>query len=282
MKIEEETKTVIRYQSALEAFKIINSEAVKIVAKWRTGQKNVLDKVNANGAHDAVTEVDLAIEELAGKVSADLIPGIRVFGEESFKHDFSITKEPFYIVIDPIDGTKEFIKGTSDWSISICAVEKGIPVVASVFMPNRNELFTAVKGNGTKLNDRLLIPSGNMPNEIAVSPRQIKDESIAKRILASTHKPVEIPALTPKICAILRGDVSAAAYFKQEGQSASLWDYAASVLLINELGGKITSLTGEYLPFIGNDVIHKEGWLATNNSTRHSELLLCLDRVVCI
>lgn len=242
MKIEEETKITAKHQLALEAFKMINSEAVEIVAKWRTGQKNVLDKVNANGVRDVVTEVDLAIEELAGKVFKDLIPGIKVFGEENFKHDFSVTKGSFYIVIDPIDGTKEFVKGTPDWSISICAVENGIPVVSSVFMPDRNEVFTAAKGSGTRLNDRLLIPKRDTLSEIAVSPRQIKDENIAKRILASAHKPIEVPALTPKICAILRGDVSAAAYFKQEGQSASLWDYAASVLLIKELGGNITSL----------------------------------------
>lgn len=252
------------------------------MAKWRAGKKDVIDKVNANGVHDVVTKVDLAIEELAEKVSNDLIPGIKVFGEESFKYDFSVTKEPFYIVIDPIDGTKEFVKGTPDWSISICAVENGIPVVSSVFMPDRNEVFTAVKGSGIRLNDRLLTLNGNVPNEIAVSPRQIKDVNIGKRILTSTHKPVEVPALTPKICAILRGDVSAAVYFKQEGQSALLWDYAASVLLVSELGGKITSLTGEDLPFIGNDVIHKEGWLATNNPIKHSELLLCLSGMVCI
>ncbi len=282
MKIEEETKMITRHQLALEAFKTINSEALKIVTKWRAGQKSVLDKVNANGVHDVVTEVDLAIEELAGKVSGDLIPGIKVFGEESFKNDFSITKELFYIVIDPIDGTKEFIKGTPDWSISICAVENGIPVVSSIFMPDRDEVFTAVKGYGTKLNDRLLVPKRNAPSEIAVSPRQIKNENITQRILASGYKPIEVPALTPKICAILRGDVLAATYFKQEGQSASLWDYAASVLLIRELDGNITSLTGGDLPFVGSNVIHKEGWLATNNTIKHPELLLCLSGVVCI
>jgi len=54
------------------------------------------------------------------------------------------------------------------------------------------------------------------------------------------------------------------------------------VLLIKELGGNITSLTGEDLPFVGGNVIHQEGWLATNNPARHSELLLCLSGVVCI
>ncbi|PIY72445.1 hypothetical protein COY87_00950 [Candidatus Roizmanbacteria bacterium CG_4_10_14_0_8_um_filter_33_9] len=282
MKKEEEILIIPKYLSTLEAFKIINTGALEIVNKWRAGQKNVLDKVNANGVHDVVTEVDLAIEELTSKISKEFIPGVRIFGEENFRQDFSVTTEPFYIVIDPIDGTKEFVKGSTDWSISICAVENGIPVVSSVFMPDRNEVFTAIKGEGTKLNDRLLMVNGNAPSEIAVSPRQIKDENIAKRILTSAHKPIEVPALTPKICAILRGDVSAAVYFSQKGQSASLWDYAASVLLINEFGGKITSLTGKKLPFIGSEVIYKEGWLATNDPIRHSELLLCLSGAVCI
>lgn len=278
MKIEEETKMAVDYQLALNAFKIINTEAVGIIAKWRTGQKNILDKINANGVHDIVTEVDLAIEELAGRVIDDLIPGIRVFGEENFKHDFSVTKEPFYIVIDPIDGTKEFVKGSTDWSISICAVEDGIPVVSSVFMADKNEVFTAIKGRGIKLNDKPIIANNKVSNKIAVSPRQIKDEVFANKIQGSHYEPIGVPALTPKICAILRGDVSAAVYFKQNGQSASLWDYAASVLLINEFGGKIISLTGEDLPFVGDKLIHKEGWLAATDQAKYSELLFLLEK----
>lgn len=269
-----------KYLSTLESFKRINSEALEIIGRWRNSHKNVIDKINANGTHDVVTEVDIAIEELTNKICQEFTPGIKVFGEESFKQDFSTTTDPFYIVVDPIDGTKEFVNGSIDWSISICAVENGTPVVASIYMPDRNEVFTALKSLGIKLNGIPLIKGKDGINKkIAVSPRQIGNEVISEMIMATGYEPIKIPALTPKVCAILRGDVSAAVYFKQDGQSATLWDYAASVLLINEFGGKISSLTGQDLPFIGSKIIHKDGWVAINDLNEHSKLLLSLNRV---
>lgn len=270
------------YSSILDSLRRINSESLNIVSDWRSSQKRILDKVNANGVHDVVTEVDLAIEELTKKILEETIPGVQVFGEESFKQDFSITNDSFYIVVDPIDGTKEFIKGSSDWSISICAVKNGTPVVASVYMPDRNELFTCIKGSGVKINDSPLVKTQNNIHKIAVSPRQIKDASVSEIIASSGYHPVEIPALTPKICSLLRGEVSSAVYFKQDGQSTSLWDYAASVLLVSEYGGKMLSLSGSVLPFSGEEVVHRDGWLATDSSEKHKDLLACLQSIDCL
>lgn len=268
----------MKAETIVDAFNIINTESLKVISSWRLGQRKIMDKINANGVHDVVTEVDISIEELATSICNELLPEIKVFGEENFKHDFSITDQPLYIVIDPIDGTKEFVKGTSDWSISICAVENGIPIISSIFMPDRNEVFTTIKGQGVNLNNRKITNFDSISKSIAVSPRQLSDNLILEKINLTGYVPIEVSALTPKICAILRGDVSSAVYFKQDGQSASLWDYAASVLLIKEFGGKITSLTGSELPFAGSNVIHKDGWLASNDLDAHKKLLLCLNR----
>lgn len=279
---EEEIITKVRYPEILGAFEIINSEAVKIVSSWRSGRRDVLNKTNANGSLDVITEVDLDIERLAGEVFGRIIPGTKMFGEENFKQDFSVTEGPLYIVVDPIDGTKEFIKGNDEWSISICVVEHGLPTASSIFMPDRNEVFVATKAGGVRLNGRPLIRKEIRVQKIAVSPRQIKSTNVLEKIKATGYEPIEVSAFTPKICAILRGDVAAAAYFKQTGQSASLWDYAASILTIEEFGGQITSLTGDKLPFMGCNVIHTEGWLATSCHEEHAELLPKLKGAVCV
>jgi len=74
----------------------------------------------------------------------------------------------------------------------------------------------------------------------------------------------------------MRGEINAAVYFPQEGQSAILWDYAAAVLLVHEAGGQITSLCGNELSFSGEEVVHRKGWIATRSSIFHSLLLSCL------
>lgn len=276
MKIEEENSLMLDRTGLLNSFKAINRQSLAIISSWRAKHGTALDKINANGVHDVVTEVDIAIEELTKQTVVRSIPGIKVFGEENFKNDFTATNEPLYVVVDPIDGTKEFVKGTQDWSISICAVENGIPVVASVFLPDKGELFTAIRGNGIYLNETLLTPAQERKRLIGVSPRQIQEEAFKSKIERVGLQPKHISALTPKICSILRGDIDAAIYFEQDGVSAALWDYAAVHLLIHENGGRMTSLYGSELPFSGNDVIHTKGWLATSGSVDHNELLTCL------
>lgn len=259
----------------LARFNEINQAAISAINQWRLGQKEIIDKVNINGAHDVVTGVDIAIEDITNETFSGIAP---VFGEENFKSDFSLVEKPLYIVVDPIDGTKEFVKGSDEWSISLCAVQNGEPIIASIFMPDKHQHFTATKGKGLRLNGSILQPSDSIRKRIAVSPRQIKDPRIIEYITKSGLDPLEVSALTPKICAILRGEVNAAAYFPQQGQSAALWDYAAGVLLIQESGGKITSICGSDLPFRGSDIIHKKGWLATRNID-HNSLLACLSGV---
>lgn len=270
--IELESKSEA-YRQIENKFYEINLQAIAIVKKWREGNRQINSKINANGKQDVVTDADIEIQDYTTRLFNGSIP---VFGEESFKNDFSITYEPFYIVIDPIDGTKEFAKGGSDWSISLCAVENGKPVISSLFMPDRNELFTAVKGHGVYLNGLPLPILESATKRLAVSPRQISVPEFNQSIIQSGSFPIEVPALTPKICALLRGEVDSAVYFPQLGQSASLWDYAASVLLVHEFGGRMSSLCGKELPFRGSEIIHKCGWLATRSQDSHNELLACL------
>jgi len=263
------------YRQIESKFCEINLQALEIVKMWRDGDHRINSKINANGKQDVVTDADNAIQDFTTRLFDGLLP---VFGEESFKNDFSITYEPLYVVIDPIDGTREFARGEDNWSISLCAVENGKPVVASLFMPDKNELYTATVGSGVYLNGIPFRNPHELPetNKTAISPRQAVNPEFSQLILDSGLSAVCIPALTPKICALLRGDVDSSVYFPQLGQSASLWDYAASVLLVQEIGGRMTSLCGNDLPFSGSDIIHKRGWLATRSNDSHSRLLTCL------
>jgi len=247
-----------------------------LINEWRKGKKLIESKINVNGVRNAVTSVDYGIEKFASIKLNKFDSNIGIFGEESFQNDFSITHKSQYFVIDPIDGTNQFINNDSDWSISLCYVENGKPTVASIFMPDKNICVTAIKNKGFCINGVKNNICIDFSKKIGISPRQIKKQKYISMVDKTGLEPIHISSLTPKICCIVTGEVDAAVYFPQHGQSASLWDYAAAVLIIQEAGGKIISLSGRELPFSGIDVIHKDGWLATKSLEVYKNLIDCL------
>src|SRR3954470_10046636 len=101
--------------------------------------------------NDFVSEVDHAAEEAIISVLRDAYPDHGILAEESGGRD----EDAEYVwVIDPLDGTTNFLHGFPQYCISIGLLHKGKPMQAVVFDPNRNELFTATKGVGAYLNDR--------------------------------------------------------------------------------------------------------------------------------
>lgn len=263
------------YDQILKNFIKINNFALVLINEWKKGKKLIKSKINVNGASNVVTSVDYGIEEFATIKLNKFDSSVGIFGEESFRNDFSITHKSQYFVIDPIDGTNQFINNDSDWSISLCYVENGKPAVASIFMPDKNICVTAIKNKGICINGVKNKICFGLSKKIGVSPRQIKEQKYVCKVGKTGFEPVLISSLTPKICSIVTREIDAAVYFPQHGQSASLWDYAAAVLVIHEAGGKITCLSGRELPFSGNGVIHKDGWLAAKSPEVYKHLIGC-------
>ena len=248
----------------------IHEQSDQLLKKWRSGPKKYRKKINQNGQADVVTSLDFAIERLIISILGNRMP---IFGEELSEFS-SIGESPLYAIVDPIDGTKEFFGGGSEWGISISIIHLQKPTISSIYLPDRGEKFLAVKGQGVKLNGQQYVrKKQTMNNKIAVSPRQIKHPHLSKKISDIGYNAHPVPALTPKICAILRGDVEMAVYIPQTNQSAAIWDYAAAPLLLSEIGGCITSCDGQDLSFDIGFFNHTEGWVASSNSTAHSELV---------
>src|SRR3954470_2535513 len=101
--------------------------------------------IRSKQKNDFVSEVDHAAEEAVISVLREAYPSHGFLGEESGYHD----KEAEYLwIIDPLDGTTNFLNGVPQYCVSIGLVEEGVLQQAVVFDPNRNELFTATKGVG--------------------------------------------------------------------------------------------------------------------------------------
>ncbi|MCX5871093.1 MAG: inositol monophosphatase family protein [Deltaproteobacteria bacterium] len=260
-----------------EIVKSFNALADILVSYFKIDRQSTvlpMYKTGANGSNEIITKVDKEIEAICDAHLFSSFSGIPVFSEERYRQSMSLPDKGWVFVLDPIDGTFEFANGSSDWSISIAAVHNLQPRVGLLLMPRTGLRFMARVGKGAFRNGQNLTNACSAGvKQIGVSPRQQQEAVFQTRIRKSCLHPIPIPTLTVKIISMLLGYISAAVYFPQEGKSANVWDYAAAVLLVTETGGKMTSLDGTSMPFKGQSIIHRGGWLATDSSCNHNELL---------
>ncbi len=202
--------------------------------------------VQSKSPNDFVTEVDRAAEQAIIEVLRDAFPGHAILAEESGE---SGPESEYTWIIDPLDGTTNFIHGMPQYAVSIAQTKNGVLEHAVVYDPNTNEMFTASRGAGAFLNDR----------RIRVSRRTRLNEA-----LIGTGFPFRqfdhvdaylamFKELTQKTAGIRRPgaaslDLAYVAAGRFDGfweMGLSPWDMAAGVLLIQEAGGLVSDLSGE-------------------------------------
>lgn len=228
----------VAIKAARAAGAIINRAALDVEAV-RISQKQI---------NDFVTEVDHASEQAIIETLLSAYPGHGILAEESGSQ-YGAKDSEFVWIIDPLDGTTNFIHGFPVYAVSIALSVRGKIEQAVVYDPSRNDLFTATKGRGAYLNER----------RIRVSKRtQLKDS------LVSTGFPFRpgdnfqnymrmMADVMPRTAGLRRPGAAAldlayiaAGYcdgFFETGLSS--WDVAAGALLVTEAGGLIGNFTGE-------------------------------------
>ncbi len=211
-------------------------------------------KVRSKTYNDYVSEVDHAAEAAIIDTLREMYPDHAFLGEESGEQGSDVENQ---WIIDPLDGTTNFLHGFPQYCISIALKQRGQITQAVVYDPNRNDLFTATRGRGAFLNDR----------RIRVSNRPKLQESII-----GTGFPFRDFAHLDTYMAMLKDMIRKTSGLRRPGSAAldlayvaagwydgfweiglSKWDIAAGGLLVHEAGG----LVGD---FEGN-----ESWLETGN-----------------
>ncbi|WP_353235248.1 inositol monophosphatase family protein [Diaphorobacter ruginosibacter] len=228
----------VAIKAARAAGAIINRAALDVEAV-RVSQKQL---------NDFVTEVDVASERAIIETLLTAYPQHGILAEESGNEYGSKTSE-FVWIIDPLDGTTNFIHGFPVYCVSIALAVRGKIEQAVVYDPTRNDLFTATRGRGAFLNER----------RIRVSKRTRMGEC-----LISTGFPFR-PGDNFQNYLTLMGDVmQRCAGLRRPGAAAldlayvaagftdaffetglSIWDVAAGSLLVTEAGGLVGNFTGE-------------------------------------
>ena len=198
-------------------------------------------QTSKKGINDYVTSVDKAAEAEIIEIIQKSYPDHTIISEELGALEGKDSDIQW--VIDPLDGTTNFVKGLPHFSVSIAIRVKNRTEVGVVYDPIRNELFTAVRGEGTKLNEvRLRVDSQNELNGA----------------ILATGFPFKQPSLMPTQFAIMNNLIDEAADFRRTGSAAldlcyvasgrvdgyfemglKPWDCAAGDLIVREAGGLV-------------------------------------------
>ncbi|MBS1140663.1 MAG: Inositol monophosphatase [Proteobacteria bacterium] len=228
---------------------------IAIKAARRAGQiinraSNDLDllKVTAKQPNDFVTEVDKAAEAAIIQTLQEAYPQYGILAEESGETAGQGEGE-YQWIIDPLDGTTNFIHGMPQYAVSIALAKGGIVEQAVVFDPNRNELFTASKGGGAFLNERRIrVSRRTRLGESLIGtgfPYRMFDKidlylSIFKELAEKTAGQRRPGAASLDLAYVACGRYDG---FWEFGLSP--WDMAAGALLISEAGGLVSDLRGD-------------------------------------
>ena len=205
-------------------------------------------KVNTKAPNDFVTEVDRAAEAAIIDILLAAYPGHAILAEESGSSRGARDSEYVWI-IDPLDGTTNFIHGLPVYAVSIALAHRGQVQQAVVYDPTRNDLFFASKGRGAFLNDRRLRVSKRtrMAESLIGTGFPFRKGDDFKRYLqifedvmhhcAGLRRP---GAAALDLCYVAAGYYDA---FFETGLSP--WDVAAGSLVVTEAGGLVGNFTGE-------------------------------------
>ena len=225
-------------------------------------------KVTEKKRQDLVTNVDKEVEQFIIKNIKKHFPDHEILAEESGA--LKRTSE-YRWIIDPIDGTTNFVHGLHFLAVSIALEYKGEVIVAVIYNPIMKELFTAAKGKGARLNGKKIYVSKTKGLKLSLLATgfhpQYRDHNLEhfKKFTALTRGIRRCGAATLDLC------YTACGIFDGYWEYGLLpWDVAAGGLIVKEAGGKVTNTDGSKFDF------DKKAILATNGKI-HSQMRETID-----
>ncbi len=233
------------------------------------GRYNKSHEVRFKGPIDLVSEADMASEEVILAILQSQDNGIKILSEESCNDYEKVTSEQLW-VIDPLDGTTNFVHGFPWFAVSIALMEQGRSLVGVVYAPLLDELFFACCGCGASLNgERIkvsevsdlfdaLLGTG-FPYDVRQNHQQVI--SALQKILTHSQGIRRAGAAALDLASVACGRLDGFWEAKLKP-----WDTAAGLLLVEEAGGETTDFQGrEYSPFFPE--------IVSSNGKIHAQIL---------
>lgn len=256
----------------------LSQTAAVILKSYYRGSSEDLDVLDKSGG--PVTAADRAVDK-------HILDGIRALcgescgylTEETYQAGDPELAQDWVWIIDPLDGTRDFIDKTGEYAIHIALTYKHRPVLAVVTIPESDRLYAAIEGGGTWLvnadgaRTHIKVSRGKKVTDLVVvaSRNHRNDQLVSLLARLPCQQQREVGSIGCKIAAILehRADV----YVSLSGKSAPKdWDFAAPELILTEAGGKFTHADGN-LPLYNRGDVSQWGCLIASNGEWHQELL---------
>jgi 3'(2'), 5'-bisphosphate nucleotidase len=263
----QDTETLDRILAVTRA---VGWGGAKILQSYHRGEQDLA--VNEEKKGGPVTAADLAANHyILGELQANFSDiDFGYLSEETHQGNEAIPKDWVWI-IDPLDGTRDFIDKTGEYALHIALCYQGRPIIAVVALPDQEKLYFAQKGKGTFLETS----DGNITQVKVANKDQITDLYL---VVSRTHRDQRFDNLLSqipffgknyvgsvgcKIATILeqKSDV----YISLSGKSAAKdWDFAAPELILTEAGGKFSYFDGQPVRYNRGDVRQWGGIMASN------------------
>ena len=233
-------KANLTYPRILRAVEAAQREAAELMLH----AQNILAETKS-GQRDVVTEYDRRVQALLMQRLRDAVPGAHFFCEETPERDRLDSEHLF--IIDPIDGTINFVHGFHHSCISVAYAERGTVLIGAVYNPYVDELFTAIRGQGAFLNGRPIhVADTPLSESVVCYGTSPYDTSLADRTFALARTMYDASldlrregSAALDLCTVAAG--RAGLYFELQ---TSLWDYAAGALIVCEAGGQCSRTDG--------------------------------------
>ncbi len=251
-------------------------------------KKNIIKNNNEN---DPVTLADLKVNELIIKRINEKYENINwdILSEENVKTSKNfVSKNNWVWVLDPLDGTKDFIQGTGNYAMHLALNFKQKPYIGFVLIPDKNQLWISdgekswcEKRNGTKYKPNFS-NNKNLQEMTLVTSKNHGNETLRNLIQKINFRKVEIMgSIGCKIASIVNGDSDIYICLSLPGKSSPKdWDFAAPESILKAAGGAITNLYNQELTY-GLSSFQQGGIIvATNNKKNHGSICLEIKKII--
>ncbi len=197
-----------------------------------------------------VTQADLEADRLLQDALRGEFPEYGWLSEET-KGDPQRFSSSRVWIVDPLDGTREFVLKIPEYAVSVGLVENGVPVLGVVYSPLNRELYAAVKGQGATLNGKPMQCDRKLSGKPVV---EVSRSDIEKGRFAAFTEDLELQpcgSIAYKLARAAAGKVDSTLSITPKNE----WDIAGGVILVSEAGGRITDLAGDEYVFNNEDTL---------------------------
>jgi myo-inositol-1(or 4)-monophosphatase len=223
-------------------------------------------QIDSKGKNNPVTTADFEADSKLKQILRDAFPSYGWLSEETVDNDDRLACERVWIV-DPLDGTKEFIKGIPEFVVAIALAERGVPVMGVSYNPIKNELFSGIRGAGCFLDGKpVTVSTVSALEHSTILASRSETARGDWKAYEGRVKVRAIGSVAYKLALVAAGQADATFTLTPKSE----WDIASGVALIVAAGGRVTDLNGDEMHFNRRDV-KTPGFVASNGHL-HSEI----------